>query len=476
MIDRILRDSTLYTLPVIVARGVNFLLLPFYTRILTPGMYGALDLLIVFGSLVSLIIPLEISQGAARYTAQAGSNASRKTTYASTALRFTVAGYLIFCALFLAIAPQASHLLLGDAGYAGIFRLAVAYIALNGLHALLLNQLKWELRSGAFAANHLLVALGSAVGSFLLAYGLNRGLAGIFEGMILGVFAGVTLGAWQLGDRVRGQFEMQALREMLVYSVPLAAAGIGVFVNTYVDRIMLNHFLSLESVGVYGMAIRIAGLTGLATVGVQSAISPLVFARHASPGLKTELAGFLRLFVAGVLLLMLFIKLFAREILVVVATPAYYSAAPLVVWLSAALIFAGMYVFAPGLSLAKKTATILVINLGGGILNLLLNLLLIPRLGIPGAAYATLTSAIAVFTVHLTFSHRYFPVPHDWQRLLLGPIVILPLALVGGLCDGTSLTSFVGKTVLLAAAVPALVLVGLVRRHEFQVVLKSLRR
>src|SRR5688572_30021132 len=100
MLSRIVKDSAIYTLPVIVARGVNFLLLPIYTRILSPSLYGVLDLLLAFGIFVNLVLPLEVSQGAARYTAGA-ILPERKSVYASTAVRFTAACYFAFLAVFL---------------------------------------------------------------------------------------------------------------------------------------------------------------------------------------------------------------------------------------------------------------------------------------------------------------------------------------------------------------------------------------
>lgn len=476
MIGRILKDSTLYTVPVIVARGVNFLLLPVYTRILNPGQYGVLDLLMIVGGLVNLVLPLEISQGAARYTAQAGDDAGRKSAYASTALRFTAASYLAFVAAAFVFAPRAAAGLLGDAGYAGIVRLAAVAIALNGLHALLLNQLKWELRSRAYAGNHLVFALGSALASFLAAYVFGRGLAGILEGMIAGAVAATAAGVWQLRGRVLGPFDRAALREMLAYSAPLAVSGVGVFVNTCVDRLMLNRLLSLESVGIYGMALRLAGFAGLATVGVQAALSPIVFARHADAATKPALARLFRWFVAGALLLVLVLSLFAREILRLVATPAFYAAAPLVGWLTAALLLAGMYVFAPGLGLAKKTLQILAINVGGGVLNLLLNLLLIPRLGVAGAAYATLAAAAAVFAAYLVLSHRVYPVAHAWTRLALGVAAVGALAAIGARCTSGGAGGIGAKVAVLATAVPVLVGLGLVRLEECRSALRRIRR
>jgi O-antigen/teichoic acid export membrane protein len=100
-----------------------------------------------------------------------------------------------------------------------------------------------------------------------------------------------------------------------------------------------------------------------------------------------------------------------------IAPPAYAGAAVVVPILAPALLLSNMYVFAPGLSIERRTGLIALINVAGAIAIAVLNLVLIPVLGILGSAVADLLGAAAVFTTYLVFSQRTYPVPHDWRAL-----------------------------------------------------------
>jgi O-antigen/teichoic acid export membrane protein len=77
------------------------------------------------------------------------------------------------------------------------------------------------------------------------------------------------------------------------------------------------------------------------------------------------------------------------------------------------------YVFFPGLSLANKTGVISMVNIVGMLLNLTLNLILIPRYGLAGAANATMISAVITFMAHFTLSQKYYLLPIGQVRLIL---------------------------------------------------------
>jgi len=86
----------------------------------------------------------------------------------------------------------------------------------------------------------------------------------------------------------------------------------------------------------------------------------------------------------------------------------------------AAAFFAGMYIFAPGLNIARRTRRFAVVTVAGGAANLVLALLLVGPLGIRGAALSFLATQAAAFGALMVASQRLYPVPHEWGRLALG--------------------------------------------------------
>ena len=185
MLKAFLRDSVIYAIPSFVSRGLSVFLVPLYTRVLKPSDYGALDMLLVFGNLVSLTVVLEVSQGVARYYSDE-KDSDRKILYASSAFWFTLSCYTMFLIFSLVFTPTLSRLVMGVDGLERIFRLGVLYLWLNGLFLLAHNQFRWELRSKNYSVVSLVVAFITASVAVTLAYGLKWGLPGILFGMIAG--------------------------------------------------------------------------------------------------------------------------------------------------------------------------------------------------------------------------------------------------------------------------------------------------
>jgi O-antigen/teichoic acid export membrane protein len=74
-----------------------------------------------------------------------------------------------------------------------------------------------------------------------------------------------------------------------------------------------------------------------------------------------------------------------------------------------------MYIFAPGLDIEKRTKSIALINIAAAVINVAMNLLLIPHMGILGSALATLISAVFMLTTYIHMSQRLYPIPFRWD-------------------------------------------------------------
>lgn len=416
MIRRFIKDSVIYAVPAIVSRGLSLLLVPLYTRVLNPAEYGSLDLLMVFANLVNLTVALEVSQGVARHYSDE-QDAVQKVVYASSAFWFTLVCYSLFAVIALAYADPLASWVMGRKGMLSAFKIGILYIWLNGIFYLIQNQLRWELRSKRYAVVSMLVAFTTAGVAVWFTYGLHWGLNGLLWGMVAGALLGVVYGLWHLKNSFCFCFNFSRLQEMLVFSTPLVPSGIAVFISAYIDRLMINHFLTVNEVGLYGIGFRVAGIIGLVMVGFQGALTPLVYTHQRDPDTPRHLARIFRLFLAFALLVSSVLTLFSHSILAVLTTPEYFRAEQVVIFLVPAILLSQMYIFAPGMGIAKKTYLFLWINLGGAVINTLLNWWLIPALGISGAGLATFLGYLFVFVVYMQCSQRLYRVPHEWFRI-----------------------------------------------------------
>lgn len=450
MLKRILKESSIYSLSGVLTSVLGLLLVPLYTRVFTPADYGVIDMLAIVTTLANLTVALEVKQAIGRFTLDTDDITVRKE-YSSTALLFTIITNSIFSIVALIFAPGLSKYLLGSSTYASVVAVNALYVLAFGIFSLLILQLVYLSKPGVYAIANIINSVVSIAVTVLLVLYLNIGVIGVFFGLLAGSIVGSLVALFHTHNAFALSFDYQKLREMLFFSIPLVPSSVGVFASLYVDRLAINHFLSLGDVGLYGVAYRFASMMSLFVGATQMAITPYIFAHYREEKTREEIAKTFRFFIAASLLILLGMGLFSKELLMIFTTPNYYSASNLIPLLAASIVISGLYVFAPGAWIVKKTKIITVINLSIAILNLALNLLLIPSLGILGAGISTLLSASVGFGVNFLVSQRYYILDYEWSRILLGSILTLViLVIVSWLPLQPLYIQILGKTVAFA--------------------------
>lgn len=428
MLDRALKDILIYGLSSILTRGMSFLLIPFYTSALSTEDFGAFDLILTLAALANLVVALEVSQGLARFWHDE-TNAERRVVLASTTLVFTLLMYVGFSGLCLVFSEQFSALLFKSNGYLSLFEVGILYIFFNGIYYLLINQFRWELRSKEYAAVSLMYSLLLLGLTALATLVLNQGLMGVIAAQAIASLMGVLLCMGLLRKSFTFKFDYTVLKSILRFSIPLVPAGLAVFINLYINRFALNHFGSLADVGLYSLANRMAGITTLLLIGVQAAITPLIYQNHSKATTPSEIAALFNGFATVALLLCLGLSLFAEEIISLISGPEYLASAALIAILAPAVLLSQLYVFAPGMAIAKKTQLQLLVTLIAAAVSLAANWLLVPALGIHGAALATLISSITFFVFWLHYSQKLYAIPFNWR--VVGIAVVLYMVCIG---------------------------------------------
>ncbi len=99
-------------------------------------------------------------------------------------------------------------------------------------------------------------------------------------------------------------------------------------------------------------------------------------------------------------------------------------------FLAPAILLSDMYIFAPGIFIAKKTHFQIWINVGRASVNALLNYMLIPILGIKGAGLATMICNLLSFLAYIMICQKYYPIPYQWKRLITLTIIAVSLIII----------------------------------------------
>jgi O-antigen/teichoic acid export membrane protein len=428
VVRRFFRDSAIYAIPAALSFGMSFFTFPLYAHHFTPREYGLLDLLTLAAMLVGWTVALEIYQAVGRFVS-GEKDIMRAQSYASTALWFSAGAYTLFAVAAELFATPISHVMLGPGVRVSLLRVGVLYMCLGGFLAIPQAQLRWQLRPASFAIASVINAVFSVAASAVLVFAVHLGV----EGAILGSLIGSCISLVYVLIATRGtfhlHFDVAKCKEMLAYSAPLVPSSVGVFLNLYADRLVIQHMRSLSDVGLYGVGYRLAMIASLLLIGVQGAALPLILARKDEPSTPADLARIFRLFTALALSAFVVLTILATPAIRILAAPEYQSASSVVPFLVIAVLFAGMYMFTVGISIGKKTGVMAILTVLAGLGNLTAALIFVPILGIAGAGIATASTSVAWFVALMAVSQRYYRVPHNWPQLISASVVVV--ALVG---------------------------------------------
>lgn len=468
----LLDHSLVYAL----ARGlpgvINFLAIAVYTRLLEPGTYGEYSLVLASIALLDAVLIQWLRLGLLRFLPQANFSAETLLEVIRSVWLLVAAAVTALTLLAVAIpaVPVPAGLLLGGL----CLFLAQGWFELN------LELVRSRLQPGRYGRLALLRAV------------LSLGLGALFAwlwaapGLLFGLALGIAVSYLLLGegrDWRTGKLKLDAvtLRRLTRYGLPLTITFALGFIVTSSDRFLLGWFLDTGATGLYSAGYDLANysVTMLLTI-VNLAAYPLTVR-----ALEQQGAVAARRQLSDTLLLLLAVGLPAAAGLVLLADPIARvvvgaefatAAAAIMPWIALAALLAGIkaYFVDVGFQLGGDTRLQAWVMLVAAGLNIALNVLLIPPLGIAGAVYSTVAVYALALLLSLLLVRRSFSLPVP-QKELLGPAVATA-AMAGLLWLLPQPGGLPGllAAVLAAALLYALVLVLLLPRLR-TVILRRLR-
>lgn len=466
MLKEVIKDSSIYSISNILVSVISLFLFPLYTRIFVPTDYGIIDILTILANLLNLTISLEISQAVGRFTTDEKYK-NEIPAYFSTALLFSFIAYSLLVTVAIVNSKYLSELILDSSEMSKIVSIAFLSIWANGQLYLVNGQLRWRSKPFKYGIVSFVYSIISILVTILLVLVMKIGIVGVFYSQFIAGLTCSLLAFYYIKDSFIFIFDGKKLVEMLKFSLPLVPSSIGVFVFVYIDRIIIKQMMTLNDVGLYGVGYKIASVMGLLIGGTQMALTPIIYNHYHEKSTPFEIARIGRYFVFFAFIIILGMSLFAKEILMILTTSIYYRAAEVVPYLAFSIFLSGVYVFAPGLWIIKKTRVIALINIGAAVLNTILNYLLIPMWGIKGAAIATLIGAFAAFYINQTFSQKYYPIKYPWKKIVYCLCVILLILSINTTISNFSVYTDIFLKAIFMLAGTAIIFCILIDKSEY---------
>src|SRR5581483_9045396 len=429
MLDKfrtLLGNTLIYGLGNYGIKIIGFLLIPLYTRFLSPTDYGVIALVAMYTQVIFVVMNLGQSFSLFRFYYDHDSDEARERVVAA-AMWIVLAFALPLACIPLLFSRPLANLILGDS--------ALWYMMLIGTATVLckvLLRMPFSLmRAGDQARRYAMWAVTrngvtTALAVALVA-GIQMGALGVVLSQFLGELIMCALLTGVTFRMLRAGWNWQDIKAQLFFGLPLIPAGAAAFALDLLDRWFLKHYSNVGEVGIYSLGYRFGEILAFVVTAFQLSWPQFVFA-HKKDENAPQLYSQMTTYWACLLFFMwLGLSVAAPELLRVMATPAYYAAATVVPVVAFAMALDGLtFTVNVGIFFSKKPHLRMAAVVAAAAVNIALNFVLIPRFGMMGAAWATLIGFLVQVSVALTLSRREYYIPYPWVRL--GSIVGFAIA------------------------------------------------
>lgn len=471
-------QTAIYGVSSIVGRLLNYLLVPFYTRIFSREQFGVVTEMYAYVAFLVVILTYGMETAFFRFSAKSGNPGNVFSTILLSVIS-TSALFIVMCSIF--SVPLGTWL-----GYPNhtVYVIWFAFIVgLDAISAIPMARLRQQNKAKRFlfiSLANVLVNIGLNI--FFLVYCRGQydthgdaanwlvksvydpeiGVGYVFISNLVASIVKILLLSPQI-LRAQLQYHWGLMRQMLRYALPLMILGLAGIVNETIDRVLLKHLLdlpkaeALAEVGVYGACYKVAIIMSLGIQAFRYAAEPFFFAEEKAKNAKETYASVMRYYVIMAAFLFLGIMLFIDVVMLFVGEEFREGQKVVPILLVAYVFYGIVFNLSFWFKLSERTTWGAAISIFGALITIGLNVWLIPIIGYMGSAWATLASYTAMMIVSFGLSKVYYPIPYDLKRIALYLLLAGAIYLASGYIQPEADWLKYGVAVLLLAFFGAVV-------------------
>jgi O-antigen/teichoic acid export membrane protein len=440
VLKKLLGQTALYGLSSIIGRALNFLLVPFYTAVLLPAEFGAVTELYAYVAFLNILYLYGMETTYFRFANKEGH--TEKEVFSNSVSSIILSSLLLSGILMMLSHPLAR--ILQYPGKEDYFIWLGLILCVDSFSAIPFARLRLENKAGQFAfAKIFNISINIGFNLFFLVFckkvsegamlpGLKDYISMVYnpswdvEYILISNFlaSAFTLPLlWRsfIGFSIR--INRAVLKPMLIYSYPLMFMGFAGMIDEMLSRIILKYVLpegfypnrtNLEALGIFGACYRLSMFMTLAIQAFRYAADPFFFSQAKDKNAPELFAKVMKWFIISCSLIFLFVSANLTLFEQILRSAVYREGIMVVPVLLMANLFLGIYYnLSIWYKLTDKTQLGLAISIGGALITVLLNFILIPYLGYMGSAITTLLCYFLMCLTSLILGQRHFPVPYN---------------------------------------------------------------
>ncbi len=422
---RIIKNSTFYFGSDLSVKIATFLLLPLYTRFISPEDFGHIYLLISVGETLTLLLSMSLKGSISRYFFAHKEHHNIAKMYSSI-VQFTFLFSSPIYILLIAAGPTIFGFIdLNFFPYVFII-LVNSCLSIYYLYIASLLQARQEARKLS------LVTLSTSLVNLLLTVILvivleDKVFAYLFSIFISGIIKFCIFVYFSIPFLVRKARDSD-LKNYLVYGISRMPIELSYKVVLFADRFMIYEFQGEKDTGLYSVSYKLGSAIKLVFMAINKAYVPHLFSRFSSDGDNDygDVAKAASRLLAFYFLVTIATIVFSKELLFLLASAYRESSLVLAVIVFSNFIVALILLFQPPMDYNVKYVRIKsLLWVLSAIVNVSLNLVLIPKYSLNGAAFATLISYLVILIPIIYYSNKAIQISYELRKILLISVISL---------------------------------------------------
>lgn len=434
MLKNVAKDTVYYTAAKVVAGLMGILSVKLFTSLFAPDVFGDYSIVSTTVNMLLMIVFGWLFHSAIRFSQEYQAVEEKKKFYSTlflcsaavTVLAVSIGGFLLFF-LQNSIDKGLTILVLG-----GILFLGTQSNAL-----ILFNLLRAERMSRLYSLLTIGYSVLKLAGIYVMARALGFGADSIFwSGALLDVVVIATMAyqlqIWKYFDKA--SFAPQLFRRFFSYGSPLIGVSITTWILSASDKYVIKIYRTSAEVGIYSISYSLvaAGFT-LVNTSLMLGLYPIIlktWKEHGKKGTEELMGKILRYYLIMTIPAFIGLSVLALPALSVLSSPDYISGYTVIPWVALGLLFQGLTEYITKVwELQENTKTIFYLMIAAAIVNILLNIVMVPYYGFYAAAITTAASYLLYLILALCLSHKIF----TWKISLksMGRIAIASFMMAG---------------------------------------------
>lgn len=418
-------NTIIFAIGTFSSKVLSFLLMPFVTRMMQTGEYGAADLVQQTANVLIPIVFLQVNSAALRFALDKAAN---KSDVFTVGIRTTLKGFVVF----MLFAYPISLVRINDFKLGDYIILIYVFVLVSGTRQLCQQFVRGCGYVKTFAIDGIIATATTLIFNILFLGPLHWGVTGYIVSIIASdacsiAFFFITQKLWKY-VKVRG-VDRKTKMDMLKYSIPLMPTVILWWIINVSDRYMVTYFIDSSANGLYTAASKIPNFIIMFSSIFIDAWQLSAVDEYDNGGRAEFFTKVFRVYSGGVFAVASALIIFCQLFTKILVSDTFYNSWQFVPILVMATTMSCLVNFLASVYMAeKKSVMAMVTALSGALTNVILNLVLIPKIGANGAAIATVISFIVVFAARGVNTRKYVKISFK------APLIVCEMVILAAQC------------------------------------------